>query len=161
MHQTPETHMEKQWDLYSLKKLHLFLLSSLPQGSPNTVLLWQVKSRKGNPDFMCEVQQNEKKKKKKDPSLLSFLTTSCFGKPRLLLTSAKEYKAKLCWPGKLLHRGGSCGSIDLFMWGSAYSQHLNVLQQCWTHWADKGINTGLEHTRKVHGQSQQRPLRVL
>lgn len=56
MHQTSETLIEKQWDLYSLKKLHLFLLSSLPQGPPNTVLLWQVKSRKGNPDFIREVQ---------------------------------------------------------------------------------------------------------
>lgn len=65
-----------------------------------------------------EVQKNE------DPSLLTSLKTSCFSKPRLLLTSAKEYKAKLCWPGKLLHCGGSCGPVDLFIWGSCLQQTL-------------------------------------
>lgn len=61
MNQTLETLVEKQWDLYSLKKPHLFLLSSLPQG-PQTQCFCR-KSKAERETWISYVKFGEMKKK--------------------------------------------------------------------------------------------------
>lgn len=78
----------------------LFTASGPPNHSAFVASQKQERETRTTCVKFSEMQKNE------DPSLLTSLITSCFSKLRLLLTGAKEYKVKLCWPGKLLHRGG-------------------------------------------------------
>lgn len=149
MHQTPEALTEKQWDLYSLKKLHLFLLFTAP-GLPKHSAFVASQKQKEKPGF--HVWSLAKCKKIKihhfllPLQLLALVNQDYYG---VVLRSTR-----LCRPGKLLHRGGSSGSVDLFMWGSCLQQTLRCSATALDSLAVKSTNTGLEHTRKVHGQSQ-------